>query len=323
MISVVIPLYNRAQVIEQTVKSVLNQTFDAFEVIIVNDGSTDNSLNVVRDKFTDSRIRIVDQENQGVSVARNRGVKESRYEYIAFLDADDEWDTGFLEKVIEGIEKVPNAAIYGTSSLHTDYVTKEFVDSTIEEYRNKIVKVDCFQNIHALPHTSAIVVRKEALYKVDKDLDVFPIGMKMHQDWACFFRLALIEDVVYIGNPLGIRYNNVAGQVTGLSFSQRKHIFPSVIRYYNLLTDFYIANHCYNKYFWPFLRYKLRGIIKTLIRNDVHDMVQLFCGTLNKGILNRFEIGLYENRKNKKGSILFIDLNKIYLRLTNPGFKKV
>ena len=323
MISVVIPLYNRVQVIEQTVKSVLSQTFDAFEVIIVNDGSSDNSLNVVRDKFTDSRIRIINQENQGVSVARNRGVKESKYEYIAFLDADDEWDSGFLEKVVEAIGKIPDAAIYGTSSLHTDYVTKEFVDGTIEEYRNKILKVDCFQNIHSLPHTSAIVVKKDALFKIDKDLDVFPIGMKMHQDWACFFRLALIEDVVYVGTPLGIRYNNVAGQVTGLSFSQRKDIFPSIIRYYNLVSDFYISNNCYNKYFWTFLRYKLRGVIKTLLRNDLHDTIQLFCDKLNKGILNQFEINLYENRKKKKVSILFININKVYLRLTNFGFKKV
>lgn len=323
MISVVMPLYNRAHIVKQTINSVLNQTFRDFELIIVNDGSTDNSLGVVKENFIDNRIRLLEQENKGVSVARNRGVKESKYEYIAFLDADDEWKPEFLEKILEAIKTIPDAAIYGTSSLHTDYQTKEYVDGTIQKYRNKIIKVDCFKNIHALPHTSAIVLRKSSLYKIEPELNVFPVGMKMHQDWACFFRLALIEDVVYIGVPLGIRYNNVLGQVTGIPFSQRKHIFPSVIRYYNLLSEFYITNNCSNKYFWTFLRYKIRGILKTIIRNKMNETIELFCNELNDGILNNFEKRLYKNNKNRNISIFYININKVFLRFKKPCFKKV
>lgn len=90
MISVVIPLYNKDKQIAKTLYSVLKQTYPNFEVIVVNDGSTDNSLSEVS-KISDSRIRLICQENKGVSAARNRGIQEAKSDYIAFLDADDEW----------------------------------------------------------------------------------------------------------------------------------------------------------------------------------------------------------------------------------------
>ncbi len=88
LISVIIPLYNKEKYIEDTIKSVLNQTFTDFELIIVNDGSTDNSLKVI-EKFNDERINVFSKENAGVSSARNYGIYKSKGEYIAFLDADD------------------------------------------------------------------------------------------------------------------------------------------------------------------------------------------------------------------------------------------
>ena len=90
MISVVIPLYNKEKQIKRTIQSVLTQTFQDFEIVIVNDGSTDNSTIEV-EKIKDSRIRLIHQENAGVSAARNKGIEEAKYELIALLDADDEW----------------------------------------------------------------------------------------------------------------------------------------------------------------------------------------------------------------------------------------
>lgn len=91
MISVVIPLYNKAHTIVNTLSTVINQIYTDFEIVIVNDGSTDNGVNTIVQHFSDPRIRIINQPNAGVSAARNRGVQESIYQYIAFLDADDEW----------------------------------------------------------------------------------------------------------------------------------------------------------------------------------------------------------------------------------------
>ena len=90
MFSIIIPLYNKEKYIVNTIKSVLNQSFSKFEVIVVDDGSSDNGVNAVK-KIDDSRIKIITQKNQGVSAARNNGIKNAKYEYIAFLDADDLW----------------------------------------------------------------------------------------------------------------------------------------------------------------------------------------------------------------------------------------
>lgn len=88
LISVIIPLYNKANSIESTINSLICQTYTDFEVVIINDGSTDNSLEIVSG-IEDRRIRIINQQNAGVSAARNRGAKEAKSEYIFFLDADD------------------------------------------------------------------------------------------------------------------------------------------------------------------------------------------------------------------------------------------
>lgn len=88
MISIVIPLYNKAHTIVHTLNAVFKQEYQDFEVIIVDDGSTDNGVGIIQQHFHDNRIRIFHQENQGVSVARNRGVEEARCEYVALLDGD-------------------------------------------------------------------------------------------------------------------------------------------------------------------------------------------------------------------------------------------
>jgi glycosyltransferase involved in cell wall biosynthesis len=96
--SVVIPLYNKARQIENTIRSVLAQDFQDFEIIVVDDGSTDGGSDLII-PINDTRIRLVFQVNAGVSAARNFGVHESSAEYIAFLDADDEWYPWHLEEI--------------------------------------------------------------------------------------------------------------------------------------------------------------------------------------------------------------------------------
>ena len=114
MISVVIPLYNKEKQIAKTLQTVLNQTYQDFEIVIVNDGSTDGSVDEVK-KFLNPRIRLINQKNGGVSAARNRGIEEAKGEYIAFLDADDVWDIEHLEVLYQLILAYPKNGAYATA----------------------------------------------------------------------------------------------------------------------------------------------------------------------------------------------------------------
>ena len=112
--SVIIPLFNKEKYIENTLQSVLNQTFSDYEIIVVNDGSTDQSEAIAR-QITDSRIRFFNNDNQGASAARNFGIGVAQSTYIAFLDADDYWYPEFLETIHRSISMFPQQKAYSTA----------------------------------------------------------------------------------------------------------------------------------------------------------------------------------------------------------------
>lgn len=114
MFSIVIPLYNKGPFIARAVESVLNQTVRDFELIVVDDGSTDGGGRKVAG-FDDPRIRLIPQGNCGRSGARNRGIAESRADFTAFLDADDAWKPEYLESIARLIDKFPGAGAYATA----------------------------------------------------------------------------------------------------------------------------------------------------------------------------------------------------------------
>lgn len=114
-ISVIIPLYNKESCIRRTLNSVLSQTFTNFEIIVVDDGSTDKSFEIVSEYKKDSRLRIIQQENSGPGAARNKGIDASKCKYLAFLDADDEWLAEYLEKSKNILEKYPECDVCANS----------------------------------------------------------------------------------------------------------------------------------------------------------------------------------------------------------------
>ena len=111
MISVIIPLYNKESAVERSVKSVLSQTYQNLELIVVDDGSTDNSLDVVK-RIQDDRIIIIEQENGGPSKARNTGVRHAKGEWIVFLDADDELLPRALDYFSKLVKENPNIGFF-------------------------------------------------------------------------------------------------------------------------------------------------------------------------------------------------------------------
>ena len=161
MISGVIPLYNKAHTIVNTLSTVINQTFKDFEVIIVNDGSTDNGVEVIKSNFNDTRIRIINQENAGVSAARNRGVKEAQGDWIAFLDGDDEWHPKYLSIVRQTILENPNAGMICTGGMNNNIKNKNLASYRIaKKYINQIKIINFFENPCVFSHTSGLTVQK-------------------------------------------------------------------------------------------------------------------------------------------------------------------
>ena len=130
-ISVIIPLYNKGKYIARALDSVFAQTYQDFELIVVDDGSTDEGPDIVR-TYHDARLRLIQQANSGPGAARNRGLKESNAPYVAFLDADDEWLGEFLERSVERIHKHPDCALtisgyfQGPKRINMEPVLREY-----------------------------------------------------------------------------------------------------------------------------------------------------------------------------------------------------
>lgn len=206
MISVVIPLYNKERQIANTLQTVLRQTFQDFEIVIVNDGSTDNSVAEV-EKVQDSRIRIIHQQNAGVSAARNKGIEEAKYDLVAFLDADDEWKPEYLETQYNLFLKYPECSVFA--------VNYEFRDSNGKITPTKINKLPFTEEDGILSNyfevascshppicSISIMVKKESI----KSIGGFPIGIKSGEDLLTWARLAVNYQIVYSKKSLAL-YN--------------------------------------------------------------------------------------------------------------------
>ncbi len=201
--SIIIPLYNKARYVSNTINSVLSQSYENFEVIIVNDGSTDNSLEVVSN-FKDERIKVFTKQNGGVSSARNYGIQKASYPYIAFLDADDLWEKSFLSEIKLMIEKYPEASVFCTNYA-SYYPTGKILINNVKGTIPEGVWDDYFKVAikgNNIIWTSACCIRK----KVFLDVGCFNESYSMGEDLEMWFRLGLKYQFAYSDNVLAI-YN--------------------------------------------------------------------------------------------------------------------
>lgn len=182
--SIVVPLYNKEKSIHKTVNSVLNQTHSNFELIIVNDGSTDNSLKVV-EIIKDDRIRIINKKNGGVSSARNKGVDEAKNTWIAFLDGDDIWQPYHLQEVTKLMALFPKASVYSTSFIQSNHIVSPELDNNSESFLVKDYFKESLKS--AVICSSAVVVNKDCFNEVG----YFDTDLSMGEDLHMWLRLAL------------------------------------------------------------------------------------------------------------------------------------
>jgi glycosyltransferase involved in cell wall biosynthesis len=204
MISVVIPLYNKEQSIVSTLQTVLNQTYQDFEIIIVDDGSTDHSADEVS-KLTDSRIRLIHQNNAGVSAARNRGITEAQGKYIAFLDADDEWKPDYLKAQYKLTQKYPECSVFACNYEFKDTqgkVTPTVIRKLPFKGENGILSnyFEVASCSNPPLWTSAVMVKKVAVQSVDG----FPVDIKSGEDLLTWVKLAVNEKIAFSKQTLAV-----------------------------------------------------------------------------------------------------------------------
>jgi glycosyltransferase involved in cell wall biosynthesis len=219
MFSVVIPLYNKCAHIEKCIQSVLDQTYKNFELIIVNDGSIDDGAELAG-SFKDCRIRLIDEQNAGVSTARNNGVDATKYNYIALLDADDWWDEHFLERMKQLIDQFPDAGIWGCNyyyvknginRLENKGFEKGFTAGYIDYFR-------VYASSFCVPfNCSFIVVNKQDF----SSSGGFNPSLKFGEDFDLWLRIALRSKIAYLNQPLS--FSNQDVEISTRALGSRKY----------------------------------------------------------------------------------------------------
>lgn len=204
MISVVIPLYNKEKSIASTLRTVLNQTFSDYEIVIVNDGSTDGSVEEI-EKVQDDRIRLVHQPNAGVSAARNRGIEEAKGDLIAFLDADDEWKPEYLATQYHLFQKYPECSVFACNYEFRDVSGK--VTPTLIHKLPFVGEDGILSNYFEVASCShppicsiSVMVKKQVMQAIGG----FPLGIKSGEDLLTWARLAVNGMIAYSKRPLAV-----------------------------------------------------------------------------------------------------------------------
>ena len=220
LVSIIMPAYNAAETIGYSIRSVLAQTYSNFELIVINDGSSDLTVSKVN-SFKDKRIRLISQKNQGVSVARNNGISLARGEFIAFLDSDDAWHSNKLSVQLTILRE----------RLDVDFVFSSFYTFNHHGISNMPAYSDCFSSV--LPHsetiltidfiaTLTVLLRKSAL--VELGPDCFDPTLSGTEDWDLWIRLLQKVNIYYIQECLAYYRSSSVGLSGNFRFHHNEEL---------------------------------------------------------------------------------------------------
>lgn len=230
--SVIIPLYNKAPYVAKAIESVLAQTCTDFELLIMDDGSKDNSYEIAQKAIEgNTHCRLFQQQNAGVSMARNNAVAHSQGKYLCFLDADDWWEPAFLEEMDKLFEEFSNAGIYGTNYTIVNDIKRKTrvapigVDVGFE--KGYINYCQVYAKTMAMPlWTGAVCMPR----RVFDEMGGFPKGIKLGEDFLLWIRVALKYKVAFLNKPLAY-YNqdvDVANRGVGRLHNPKEHMLWNV-----------------------------------------------------------------------------------------------
>lgn len=221
-VSVIIPTYNHATYVGQAVESVLNQTYRDLEVIVINDGSTDETWDVLYPYIKD--IRYFYQRNSGESSARNRGIKKARGKYIAFLDADDLWAPERLAFQVPLIEKNPEVGLVYSESYRTA-ADGTILELALREHDRRHLSGNIFPYLLCwnVISTQTVLVRKECFERVGLFDETLSSGELVHEDYDMWLRVVRYYPVLFVDKPLAYSRHHGHNQSLNIgNFIKRK-----------------------------------------------------------------------------------------------------
>jgi glycosyltransferase involved in cell wall biosynthesis len=213
VVSVVIPLYNKGPFIRRTLESVLAQTHRDLEVLVVDDGSTDQGPTVV-EQCPDERVQLLRQANAGPGAARNRGIEASRAEWVAFLDADDWWQPQFLQAALQASRAFPEAVVVFTNYVLASTHKPVFACEAIQSQLLPDYFAFCLRNQGFGLCSSALMAKRQVLLEVG----LFPANRCMGEDLDLWARLAWAGPVAFIAQPLAVYEDTTLGICSGRLF---------------------------------------------------------------------------------------------------------
>ena len=202
--SIIVPLYNKAPYVRKALESVFAQTYRDFELIIVDDGSTDNSVAICEDflsRLSTLDSRLIRQSNSGVAAARNKGIADSHGDYLCFLDADDWWKSTYLEEMTHLIDDYPDAGIYATNYI---YYKPGKTHVALNLPRGYINYPQAYSNSQTMPIWTGTTCISRSIFE---EMGGFPVGVKLGEDFLLWAQIALHHKVAFCNRPLAY-YNN-------------------------------------------------------------------------------------------------------------------
>lgn len=266
LISIIMPAYNVDQYIEESIKSVIKQTYYCWELIIVDDGSQDKTYNVA-DMYRkkDGRIKIIKQKNNGSATARNKGIEVAKGEYITFLDSDDYWDSKYLMSMINAIEKCNEyTMVYSLpTSVYSNGKTESTPVSEVPSKTDLTAYVTKYGDFRPVWNMDCFIVRKKIL--IDYGIS-FDHNIQVSQDIGFFLKLLSVVNTKCL--PLHLSYYR---RRTGSSTTQKwnPNRWRGTVDLYKYVEP-YIKRNASNKLnlFYKMWGYKALSFIKELLRRN-------------------------------------------------------
>jgi glycosyltransferase involved in cell wall biosynthesis len=294
-VSVIVPTYNRAVKVRPTIESALGQTFTDLEVIVVDDGSSDDTGRMLREIYSD-RIRYYYQTNQGVSAARNKGIEEARGQWIAFLDSDDLWEKDKLEWQFKALERFGQqcSGCYTDAVLYNHPETRTLFQMAESSYRHKEtmgVNTEILRLLVRPGGAGMVVCISSLLARADmvRQTGGFNSNLRFSEDSEFMFRLAAVMGLCYVNFPL-----------------VRKDQSPVEIRHVGVSTDWDRSEFILQE-----SQVRLEGLWRFSegLPRNVRNLIREQLGSVHSGLANCYlESGQYEKARGAASRAAQLDL---------------